>query len=1373
MKTQHPIFPIHLAGSEFTNTNPLMKTNHLSPTMRSPIQSLKFIAAAIFAAAFIAPSVFAASQIWTNAPVSSAWTNINNWVGRAVPGLTPQTAANADVATFNSALVGGIGGAGNPIYHLNTEGVRSILFDTANCGAFVIGTGVGTNMNLSHSGNVTMNASVVNPQVINSPILTILPSSTAGAYSFINNSTTPSATLTILNAQHGGATTRATTYTLDGSNTGNNSVTNLLEGGGNATGGFTKRGLGTWILNGANDFKVGSTLSINDGTLVVKSGGEFGNVTTTATVTSNAVLRIDAVNLGIATFVPNLARSGTIRMNGTASLNGVAVTTAAGASPTLATTSASDVFTVGIAANKVSGGFADTVLHTTGPGNIQLPFANNYLGRWSVDAGRLDELAVGALGTGANLNIAAGAIFSVTNLLATTYTLDTAAISANGTGIVVGSTAATIVADAAGVVDLATGPKGISLTTTPTSFTGDLTHPSLYVSQGTLSLGGNAFSINNASGTALGNGTYRLIQQASGTITSAGGYSVVGVTGSGVVSGSVASIVVTGNEVDLVVAPYTPKNLVWSGTGSGWDIATTADWLNGVSASVFNNSDNVTFNSVGIANPSVTLAGTLSPGTVVVDTSGGNYTFNAGQIAGGASLVKKSAGTLLLNEVNTYGGGTVISNGTLQVGINNAVSSTGAGDVAVYGSAVLDLNSFSDTINALSGNGAVDVTSGGASTLTVGNNNNSGVFSGVLRNTSGTLALTKAGNGTETLSGVNTYTGATTIGVGTLKVANLNALGSGNSAVTMSGGILDMASDVVVNSLSGTLGTVANNSTSTTNKLTIQTTSTYGGTIANGSGGGGVSVLINGGTVSLTAANSYSGGTIVAGGAGLIIGNVGSAGSGGIIASNATRVGFANTGNPSALAANNLTTVDNATVLVTGGGNQGNNIAFQFFGSATATNVFTQAFSMGGASSFANFLGTAIISNTANIRFFNALGGGDGTTFDFQGGSMFSRDPNTIRLGALQGGTFNTGIFGPSTPTATFIIGGKGLSTVFSGVIAGSNNIVKVGSGSLTLKGVNTTTNTDSATYTNYFYTPIITYLGSTTISNGTLALVVPNNLSNSPNIILAGGTLNAGQMGYISNQLDNTFTTTNQLLITNGKLEVYSTTTGGGSQVLSGFGTITGDLLADSGSILNPGNAVSVPNLGSSGQDGVMAVSQSVDLEGVTVNMRLNRTNSPTSDKLSAGTSLTVNGGTLNVTNVGPDLVTGDVFTLFNKGITGTGFASISLPAQNVANTITYIYETNLVTAGSSPAGTIKVLSGASAVSGTPPTITNSVSGNQLTLTWPLDHVGWRLQVQTNSISIGLRSNWVDVAGSTTVHTMNFTLDPANGSVFYRMVLP
>jgi hypothetical protein len=59
------------------------------------------------------------------------------------------------------------------------------------------------------------------------------------------------------------------------------------------------------------------------------------------------------------------------------------------------------------------------------------------------------------------------------------------------------------------------------------------------------------------------------------------------------------------------------------------------------------------------------------------------------------------------------------------------------------------------------------------------------------------------------------------------------------------------------------------------------------------------------------------------------------------------------------------------------------------------------------------------------------------------------------------------------------------------------------------------------------------------------------------------------------------------------------------------------------------------------------------------------------------------------------------------------------------------------------------------------------------LSLSWPVDHTGWRLQVQANPVTVGLRSNWVDVAGSTSVNSITVTISPTNGSVFYRMVYP
>jgi hypothetical protein len=75
--------------------------------------------------------------------------------------------------------------------------------------------------------------------------------------------------------------------------------------------------------------------------------------------------------------------------------------------------------------------------------------------------------------------------------------------------------------------------------------------------------------------------------------------------------------------------------------------------------------------------------------------------------------------------------------------------------------------------------------------------------------------------------------------------------------------------------------------------------------------------------------------------------------------------------------------------------------------------------------------------------------------------------------------------------------------------------------------------------------------------------------------------------------------------------------------------------------------------------------------------------------------------------------------------------------------------------------------------VNTTPTNITAVVNGNQLNLSWPADHTGWRLQTQTNSLSVGVSANWVDVPGSTSVNSMSFPIDPGNGTVFFRMIFP
>ncbi|MDB6018240.1 MAG: Coagulation factor 5/8 type domain protein [Pedosphaera sp.] len=75
--------------------------------------------------------------------------------------------------------------------------------------------------------------------------------------------------------------------------------------------------------------------------------------------------------------------------------------------------------------------------------------------------------------------------------------------------------------------------------------------------------------------------------------------------------------------------------------------------------------------------------------------------------------------------------------------------------------------------------------------------------------------------------------------------------------------------------------------------------------------------------------------------------------------------------------------------------------------------------------------------------------------------------------------------------------------------------------------------------------------------------------------------------------------------------------------------------------------------------------------------------------------------------------------------------------------------------------------------VSLAPTSIVATASGNALALSWPADHLGWHLQVQTNAPGAGLGTNWVTVPGSDLMTGTNITINPANGSVFYRLISP
>jgi len=75
--------------------------------------------------------------------------------------------------------------------------------------------------------------------------------------------------------------------------------------------------------------------------------------------------------------------------------------------------------------------------------------------------------------------------------------------------------------------------------------------------------------------------------------------------------------------------------------------------------------------------------------------------------------------------------------------------------------------------------------------------------------------------------------------------------------------------------------------------------------------------------------------------------------------------------------------------------------------------------------------------------------------------------------------------------------------------------------------------------------------------------------------------------------------------------------------------------------------------------------------------------------------------------------------------------------------------------------------------VSLVPTNLIFQVVSNQLQLSWPADHLGWRLQMQTNGLSAGLGTNWVTVSNSTSVVATNIAINPTDGSVFLRLTYP
>ena len=274
-------------------------------------------------------------------------------------------------------------------------------------------------------------------------------------------------------------------------------------------------------------------------------------------------------------------------------------------------------------------------------------------------------------------------------------------------------------------------------------------------------------------------------------------------------------------------------NLVWTGTGSTqWNVKTDHNWLNGATADIFYNLDNVTFSNG--SNRTVNITSTdVWPLSITVNSGVGNdYTF-AGtyKISGVASLTKTGASKLTIangggvGETNDFTGPITIAQGTVQVGDGSTTGVTiGTGAIANSGQLVFNQPDSWTISNNISGTGTLEQKGAGIITLTGTN-----TYSGVTTITSGTLQAGTTSPLGSTASGTTIANGAT---------LDINNFSLGDESVTVQGtGVGGLGAIVNNNTVSSTVAQLALRFVTLADNATIggqaATDPTLGGTLSN------------------------------------------------------------------------------------------------------------------------------------------------------------------------------------------------------------------------------------------------------------------------------------------------------------------------------------------------------------------------------------------------------------------------------------------------------------------------------------------------------------------------------------------------------------
>ena len=496
--------------------------------------------------------------------------------------------------------------------------------------------------------------------------------------------------------------------------------------------GLTKSGAGQLSISGSNNYTGATTVSA--GVVNLVNGSGLGGTEAGTTVANGAVIRIQGTNsggTGITIGNEALAISG-LGVGG----NGGALRSATGTNTwqgkvTLAAdarigAAANNLLTLGVASGGNAIESANFNLSTEGAGHIRVN-----------DAVSLGTGGITKTGTGSLILAASNSYSGATDIQGGRLT-----VSGNGR---LGSGAITISNANNGALEFAvsgtnvvanaiSGAGALVSSSGETRFTGAVTSTGgLTNSSSTVRIGNGGTTGSYSGNTVLSDAAAQLVFDRSDAYTH-----------SGSISGSGSVTKLSGGATTLTASnSYTGGTLISAGTlelGSGGSIA----------GGITNNAN-------------LKIRADLT-----------------NIVSGNGSLIKTTAATASLWSANTYTGATVVEAGQLRLDGAGEISSSSSLQVASgasFSATGIFKTSNSMTIAGLSGAGNVYNAAG---TLTVNKASGSDTLSGVI---SGGTSVTKSGSGTWTLSGANTYTGATAVSAGGLVVN-----GSINSATTVQSG---------------------------------------------------------------------------------------------------------------------------------------------------------------------------------------------------------------------------------------------------------------------------------------------------------------------------------------------------------------------------------------------------------------------------------------------------------------------------------------------------------------------------------------------------------------------------------------------------------